>query len=192
MARDRKFSTLELFQNTKQILLIQGYEGFTFSLLAEQMKLSRGALYKYYENKDELITDYMVYEMEHFLNELKKMESYLGFEKQFEFLLDIIFNHSKTHHILGFAKQIPMNKNKKIKKNKEQLNKFHLDMYRYLQEFIHLGREEQKIKSHLADSIILGFIFQSIAIPNHTGIPQSEWVKSIKEILRHGMFQTIN
>ena len=42
MARERKFSLEELFQTTKQLLLDYGYEGFTFSLLADQLEVARG------------------------------------------------------------------------------------------------------------------------------------------------------
>ena len=45
------------------------------------------------------------------------------------------------------------------------------------------------IKSHLSDAIILGMIFQTIAIPNHFGIPKDEWIASIREILSEGMFE---
>ena len=74
MARERKFSTDDLFQASKQLLLQHGYEGFTFSLLADQFDVCR-ALYKYYENKEELITDFMIYEMGKFLFELKEIKT---------------------------------------------------------------------------------------------------------------------
>ena len=50
---------------------------------------------------------------------------------------------------------------------------------------------KEKLKPHLADGLILGFIFQTVSIPNHFGIPQQEWISSIKEVLRDGLL-TIN
>ena len=67
----------------------------------------------------------------------------------------------------------------------------HLDMYRHLQNFIELGRNEGKLKSHLADGLILGFIFQTVSIPNLFGISQQEWISSIKEVLRDGLWAKI-
>lgn len=189
MARERKFSIEELYQTTKELLLLHGYEGFTFSLLAERLDVSRGTLYKYYENKEELITDYMLDEMDKFLLKLQKIEQYEGFQLQFNKLIELIFEHSEIHQIIIIALQIPANATKKVKLNKAKLDVLHLDMYKHLQGFIHLGREEKKLKAHIPDGLILGFIFQTIAIPNHFGIPHTEWVKSIKEIISHGMFK---
>jgi hypothetical protein len=61
-------------------------------------------------------------------------------------------------------------------------------MYNYLNSFILKGKEEGKLKSHIPDSLVIGFILQSVAIPNHFGIPHQEWLNSIKEIIRQGMF----
>lgn len=189
MARERKFSLDELYATTKELLLLHGYEGFTFSILAERLAVSRGTLYKYYENKEELITDYMLDEMNKFLVKLQKFNQHNSFESQFNELIELIFEHREIHHIIIIALQIPANISKKVKLNKAKLDAYHLDMYKHLQGFIQLGREEQKLKPHIPDGLILGFIFQTIAIPNHFGIPYAEWVDSVKEIISHGMFK---
>jgi AcrR family transcriptional regulator len=188
MPRERKFSLEELFKATKELLLIHGYEGFTFSLLAEKLHVSRGTIYKYYENKDELISDYMIDDMNHFLNDLKVIEQYHGFIEQFDFLLNTILERKEINQMILIFAQIPTNTTEKVKQNQEVLFQLHQDMYRYLQSFIELGRKEEKLKSHIPDSLILGFIFQSVAIPNHFGVPHAKWVQSIKEIIKDGMF----
>jgi TetR/AcrR family transcriptional regulator, repressor of fatR-cypB operon len=187
MARDRKFSTHELFQTTTELLLQYGYEGFTFSILAAQLEVSRGTIYKYYENKEELITDFMVHEMNLFLEELKNIHSIEGFEKQFDFLIDLIFKNASIPHLIEIGKHIPSNLNQKVRDNQAKLEQQRFAMYHNLQAFIELGRREGKLKHNLPDSLILGFIFQTIVIPNHFSIPRSEWINSIKEIICHGM-----
>ncbi|HAQ07142.1 MAG TPA: TetR/AcrR family transcriptional regulator [Bacillus bacterium] len=188
MARERKFTIEDLFIAAKQILLERGYEGFTFSLLAERLDVSRGALYKYYENKEDLITDFMTYEMELFIRELKDIHNQDGFEEQFNFLIDLIFEKKDVHQLIGVAQHILASSDEKVKENKEKLRKLPLEMYQCLQSFILQGKKEGKIKLHIADSLMLGFILQTIAIPNHYQIPKAEWVSSIKEIISHGMF----
>jgi TetR/AcrR family transcriptional regulator, repressor of fatR-cypB operon len=191
MARERKFSMEELYQLTKENLLQHGYDGFTFSHLADQLEVSRGTIYKYYQNKDELIMDYMIYDMNLFLIELKEIEKHTSFEGQLEFLLDLIFSHSKIYHIIEIGMRMPTN-TKKLRESKAKLDKLHLAMYENLLDFIKLGKAEKKVHSHLPDTLILGYIFQSIAIPNHFGIPHDEWVKSLKDIIRHGMLTVRN
>lgn len=190
MARERKFSMEELYHITKETLLHHGYEGFTFSLLADQLNISRGTIYKYFENKDELITDYMLYEMNSFLIELKEIETVTGFDAKFEFLIDIMFKHSKIQQIIEIGQRIPANINELVSDNKKKLEMLHLDMYRYLHSFIQLGKEENKIREQIPETLMLGYIFQSIAIPNHASIPREKWISSIKDIIRHGMFTT--
>ncbi|WP_449622715.1 TetR/AcrR family transcriptional regulator [Robertmurraya sp. Marseille-Q9965] len=187
MARERKFSTDELYYATKQMLLEYGYEGFSFSLLAEQLEISRGAIYKYFDNREELISSFMLHEMKLFLEELKEIDNVPLFEEKFTFLLDLIFKNSTVPQLIEIGQRIPTNENKTVQENIRQLENLHLDMYKLLQGFINLGREEQKLKSSIPDSLILGIIFQSIMIPNHFGISQSVWVSSIKEILCKGI-----
>jgi AcrR family transcriptional regulator len=179
MARERKFSTDELFQATKALLLSHGYEGFTFSLLADSLNVSRGALYKYYENKDELITNYIFYEMDQYLLRLKQINLYQGFEAQLQFLLDLMFSYSNIQKLIKIGQQVPGHQDK--------FKTIHTDMYRFLQDFVELGKKEGKLKCHLPNNLILGYIFQSVAIPNHSEIPYSLWVSSLKEMICHGI-----
>jgi TetR/AcrR family transcriptional regulator, repressor of fatR-cypB operon len=187
MARERKFNTVELFHEAKQLLLQHGYDGFTFSLLADRMEVSRAALYKYYDNKEELITDFMVYEMEEFLLELKEIENIEGFEQQFDFLIDLIFKKTEVHELIRAAQHV-MARTDAAFTNKEKLEKLPLDMYKFLQSFILLGKKEGKLKKHIPDGLIIGFILQTVAIPNHFGIQKADWIQSIKEIISQGMF----
>ncbi|MCA1322376.1 TetR/AcrR family transcriptional regulator [Bacillus tianshenii] len=189
MARDRKFTDEELFHATKLLLLQHGYEGFTFSILADHLEVSRGTLYKYYVNKEELITDYMLFEMNLFLGDLRGIHAIDGFEAKFDFLISLIFQNATIHQIIEIVQHVPRNVNDKVRDNREKLDELHMDMYHNLQDFILIGRKEQKLKDDLPDGLLLGIIFQSIAIPNHFGVPHKEWVKSIKEILGHGMFK---
>lgn len=191
MARERKFNTVELFHEAKQLLLLHGYDGFTFSLLADRMEVSRAALYKYYVNKEELITDFMIFEMEEFLHDLKEFEKLGGFEKQFDFLIDLIFKKTELHELIKAAQQVKDRLEVSIT-NKDRLEKLPLEMYNFLHSFILLGKEEGKLKLHIPDGLIIGFILQTVAIPNHFGIPKAEWIKSIKEIICQGMFISHN
>ncbi|GEL76741.1 TetR/AcrR family transcriptional regulator [Tenuibacillus multivorans] len=192
MARQRKFSIEELYQSTKELLLERGYEGFTFSILASQLDVSRGTIYKYFENKEELIMEYMIYEMNIFLEDLTDIQRFHSFETQLEFLLELMFDNVEIQQLIEIGQQVPDNTSSKAKEHKERLDHLHLELYNSLQSFIQLGKDEQKIKEHLPDSLVLGFIFQAITIPNHYGVPHKEWVKSIKEIIRHGMFIKVN
>lgn len=189
MARERKFTFVELFQYVKELLLIHGYDGFTFSILAEKLGVSRGTIYKYFDNKDELITEFMIHEFTEFLSELSNIASYKTFEEQFDFLMEKIYNRKNMNEFIEIGKLIEGKNNPKVKKNKEELEKLHLEMYHQLQSVIQLGKNEKIIKSDIPDSLILGFIFQSITIPNHFQVPKEEWDNHLKGLIKHGIFK---
>lgn len=189
MARERKFTDDELFKATKLLLIGDGYDSFTFSKLASMMKVSRGSIYKYYENKDELISEFLMYEMNLFLQGFSELEKSGDFKAQLSLVIDFIFKHNEIHQILEIINQIPKKSSNRALSNQTQLNTYYIDLYKQFQGLIEQGKKEQVIKNHLSDTVILGMIFQTIAIPNHFGIPNDEWIDSIKEILSEGMFQ---
>lgn len=189
MARERKFTDEQLFKATKQLIIEDGYETFTFSKLASLLNVSRGSIYKYYENKDELISEFLMYEMNRFLHEFQQLDKSGDFRTQFDSLIDFIFEQSNMNQVLEIIQEIPTNTTKRVADNKNRLNEYHIDMYQQLQGLIDLGRKENVIKNHLPTAVLLGMTFQTIAIPNHFKIPQDQWVASIKEILIHGMLK---
>ncbi|SDN30456.1 transcriptional regulator, TetR family [Psychrobacillus sp. OK028] len=188
MARERKFTNPELFKATKLLLIGDGYDSFTFSKLASMMEVSRGSIYKYYENKDELISAFLVYEMNRFLQDFNELDKSGDFKTQLFLVIDFIFSHSEIHQILEIINQIPKKSNNPYLSNQTRLKTYYVEMYKQFQIIIEQGKKEKVIKNHLSNAIILGMIFQTIAIPNHFGIPQDQWIASIKEILSEGMF----
>ncbi|MFS0820633.1 TetR/AcrR family transcriptional regulator [Bacillus sp. 1P02SD] len=189
MARERKFTTEELFQITEELLLAHHYEGFQFSLVADHLQVSRGAIYKYFENKEELITEYMLFKMEQFLHELKEINTIEGFHAQFDFLLNLMFKNPELHQLIEIGKRVPVDTNAKVKENIMRLEGYHLKMYQYVQGFVEAGKSENLLNTNIPEPLILGYIFQSIAIPNHFGIPHEVWVESIKQIICHGIYK---
>jgi len=192
MARERKFSTSELYEATKELFILHGYDGFTFGDLAEKLNISRGAIYKYFENKDDLFTSYMLFEMNKFFDQLKKIEEFKNFEDKFNYLMDLILNDTKIHSIIQFTRNVSLKKSKKIMSKQQKLDDLHMKMYIYLDKFVQQGKQENILKKSIPNSLILGFIFQTIAIPNHDQIPQEKWKEYIKEIIRNGMFTNLS
>jgi TetR/AcrR family transcriptional regulator, repressor of fatR-cypB operon len=187
MARERKFSREELYLETKELLLHHGYEGYTFTLLANQLDISRAAIYKYYDNKEELLSEYMLYELTNFLNELKKVSREKTFSDQFHALFEFIFADMSLYRLRDIGLQIPK-ANKKVADNKQKISKIIAELYTSLQHFIDLGRSEKKLRDDIPNSLIIGMIFQTVNIPNTEKIPHEDWVKKIKDVICHGIF----
>mgnify|MGYP001232122319 CR=1 FL=1 len=189
MPRESKFTKSDLYRATRQLLLQHGYAGFHFGLLAERLNVTRAALYKYFDNKDALIAEYMAFEMKQFLRDLEQMEKYPAFEDRLDFLLRVILKYSKIHQLLSIVFQIPESNHAKVNQTLKQLEQQHEKMYSLLNGFIQLGKKKGILKPELPDHLLLGFIFQSVNIPNNSRLPEAEWTNLIKEFLCYGMFQ---
>ncbi|WP_026908716.1 TetR/AcrR family transcriptional regulator [Paucisalibacillus globulus] len=187
MARERKFSNRELYQATKELLLSHGYEGYTFTLLANQLDVSRAAIYKYYENKEELLSEYMLYELTNFLTKLKEVNKEKTFLDQFHALFDVIFDDMSLYQLREIGIQIPK-VNKKVAMNKQKISHIITELYTSLQHFIDLGRHEKILRGDIPSNIVLGMIFQTVNIPNTEGISHQDWVNSMKDVICNGMF----
>ncbi|WP_077620452.1 TetR/AcrR family transcriptional regulator [Bacillus sinesaloumensis] len=188
MARERKFTKEELYRVTEELLLTYNYEGFQISLVADHLNVSRGAIYKYYENKEELITEYMLFKMEQFLQELEEINNIIGFQSKFDFLMTIMFKNPELYQLIEIGKSVPIHINVKVKEGIEKLDGYRIEMYEYAHSFIEAGKSEKLLNPKIPDSVMLGYIFQSVVIPNHFNIPHDVWVQSIKDLICHGIF----
>lgn len=188
VGRGRKFSTSKMFDVTEQLLLTVGYEGFTIGLLADELQVSRAAIYKYYTNKESLIADFMVERMTTLVDSLQNINEQDPFLKQLDQLLEIIFSSKDLHQILSYTHVINDRGDEEIIRKLTMLQQMHMSMYLPMQKMIEQGKSEQILNQQLANDLILGFIFQSVAIPNHTHIPKEQFLQSIKQMIFHGVF----
>lgn len=187
MGRNRKFSTTEMFNATEKLLLKIGYEGFTMGILAEDLDVSRAALYKYYTNKDELITDFMVQNMKDFIERLQGINFTGNFDRQFDQLMEIIFDNKDLHQVLSYAQMINNQGSHRIQENLRVLEIYHKEMYKPLLTFIEQGKAEGKLNDQIPPSILLGFIFQSISIPNHLQMGDKDFLHVVKQLICNGI-----
>ena len=189
MARERKFSTTEIFRETERLLLTVGYEGYTISLLAEALNVSRAAIYKYYTNKDELVVDFMLEHMEKMIQQFASIDSTQSFTVQLDEVLDIILESKDLHRIFSMAHVVDTKGKEEITKKMVRLNELHKEMYTPLQEMVNKGKEEGLLKESIPNALILSFIFQSIDLPNHMNIPEELFLQSIKTLVCSGILK---
>lgn len=187
MGRNKKFSLAEMFDATEQLLLTVGYEGFTVGLVAEQLNVSRAAIYKYYTNKEALIADFMLERMTAFMAEIEQIPQQQKFHVQMDYLLGVIFRSKDLHHMLSYAHAIHAKDDTVILEKLQKLNDMHRSMYGPMRAMIEQGKAEGLLKTHLSNDIILAFIFQSISIPNHTQLEEKEFLNSVKEMIFSGI-----
>ncbi|KOO49963.1 TetR/AcrR family transcriptional regulator [Viridibacillus arvi] len=187
MARERKFTHDELFTTTHLLLLRYGYEGFTFSLLAETLQVSRAAIYKQYMNKEELISNYMVSALQKVHVELKSIDQQIPLLGQLDELLTKVYKYKSLQQFFGIGNQIQDNGSELVILKKKILMQLQLEMRDIIQELIEQGKNENILNKEIPSDLILGFMLQSIATPNREGFAQEEWIRSIKELIFYGI-----
>ena len=187
MGRDRKFNTVDLFLCTKKLIIKTGYEGFTIGQLATQLNVSRAAIYKYYPNKDELLFDFMLEEMKNTVTSFSSIPEELPFLEKIDLLLQKIFMYKDLHLILGMQEVIPTKDAPLLKAKKEQLSLMHRELYMPLIHLVQQGKAGGYIEMDLPNEFVLGFIFQSISIPNHSGIDDEKAFIYTKRLILNGI-----
>ncbi|MBY0064367.1 TetR/AcrR family transcriptional regulator [Priestia aryabhattai] len=187
MARGRKFDTIDLFRSTKKLIIQTGYEGFTIGQLAKELNVTRAAIYKYYQNKDELLLDFMLDEITNTLTSFSSIPKELPFLEKLDLLLEKIFMYKDLHLILGIGiptKNIPL-----LEAKKEKLSHMHHELYKPLIHIVQQGKEEGFIDMDMPNEMLLGFIFQSISIPNHSGMDAEQVLIYTKKLILDGIIK---
>lgn len=191
MAREKKFSTKDIYLQTHDLLIKEGYENFSFSLLSKSLQVSRAAIYKYYTNKDELISDYLVMQMEQMMEDFNQVNWSKDYSEQFDQLFELIFNYRELHLI---SNKIPrkMKLSPERQKRKETVTAdVHDHYFKYIQQFIQTGKKNGQIKKEIPESLIVGIIFHSINIPDRSNLSQQEKGYFIKMIIKNGIFNIL-
>ena len=189
MVREKKFSTEDIYLQTHDLLIKEGYEKFSFSLLANSLAVSRAAIYKYYTNKDELINDYLIGQMEQMMDDFHQIKWDLDYSKQFDQLFELIFKYREAHLISNALPHDKMIISTEKQKQKETVSgEVHGQFFNYIQQFIQTGKTNGHIKKEIPDSLIVGIIFHSINIPDRSNLSSQERAYFIKMIIKNGVF----
>lgn len=186
MGRDKKFSTQDLWQATHELIVETGYQGFSMSLLATKLHVSRAAIYKHYPNKEELLIEFMVEKMRYSVTLLSEIDFTQRFEEQLRDLLERMFQLKDLHQILGMASTIE-DVSPIITEKKQILSTMHHKLYAPLNQLIDEGKKQGFIAPSRNNFLLLGFIFQTIDIPNHAGLPLDTFIAEIQDLILHGI-----
>ncbi|MBM6614548.1 TetR/AcrR family transcriptional regulator [Desemzia sp. RIT804] len=189
MVRAKKFSTEEIYLQTHNLLINKGYEKFSFSLLAKSLDVSRAAIYKYYTNKDDLINDYLIRQMNQMMDDFNQMKWSNDYSEQFDQLFELIFKYRETHLL---SNEIPNKLTISPEKQKQKADvsaDIHNHFIKYIQQFIQTGKQNGYIKKEIPDSLIVGIIFHSINIPDHSDLNPQERARFIKMIIKNGIIE---
>lgn len=186
MGRNPQFTKEDLFHATKTLILEVGYEGFTISKLADDLSVSRAAVYKHYTNKNELLMDFMIQKMKESTEHIKQIDRTNNASEQLLDLLERIYDFSDLHQILGLQQMIP-NESDQIIQKKQHLSSMHKDLYSPLVDVIITGKKQNFITQRFSNEFILSMIFQMIDVPKSPNLSTEQFIQQVYDFLLNGI-----
>lgn len=187
MARERKFTQEELFFATHKLMLILGYDQFSFLKLSEELQVSRSALYKYYKNKDALLRDYLNIKLEEMVNKMSSTKWAPNYNEKLSQLIYLIFEYADTHSI---SDMIPTSRWTEINRNDPAVKRaitLHHQFFSFIESVIEEGKDKGILNQEIPSSIIIEMLFHSITLPNRAGLTELQRAEQITNIVLYGI-----
>lgn len=182
----KKIKHQTMMEVTEKILLEQGYGGFNFSVLSNELNVGRSTLYEYYGSKDELVADYMTELMVSYTNELKEIVEAKDAEKQLFQLIKLMIKYAHIHDVL---QMIPLmqSDSEPVQKVKKNFVKDHLVIIDYIMDIVEFGKEQKVIKEEIPTKILVNLLFNTINKPSSLDMDLASWASWVWEIFSVGI-----
>lgn len=190
MARKKTFTEEELYQATQDLMLEVGYDTFSFQLLAQELDITRTALYKHYSNKNELLQAYLNHQMERVVARIETTEWSEEYAERLTTLLDLIFDYADTHAISAMVPTRQWTKENADDPDIIRSKELHRNFFGFIQQVIEEGKEQDFLNPEIPSMVMIEAIFHSINLPNRAGLPAEEQAYYVKKMLFEGILKT--
>ncbi|MEO8233138.1 MAG: TetR/AcrR family transcriptional regulator [Ignavibacteriota bacterium] len=160
-----------------ELFAIKGYHATSISQIAEKAGISKGLLYNYYENKEQLLNSVIrkVYDE---IMQIVQMKENLSAEKQIEQIIIQTINHLKENITFWRLSLFLVNQSN-VQKNLTKLYKKMRDDY--LEYVVKLFKEIGS-KNPMMEAITLGTLFDGIGL-NYVTAPHGYPIDEMKNYL---------
>ncbi|OKP80095.1 TetR family transcriptional regulator [Paenibacillus helianthi] len=176
MGRKQAFTKSELLDQTKQLLLQHGYEGFQLKLLSQNLVGARSTIYQYYANKDEIVAACMKRVMENVLRKASAIDETDGMIA-LQNLLTVYLEEADFHQLLGDAHKINIANSVAAASDLEFVEQAHITLKNQLEQLFVRAQEEGHLNTSIPLPVIIGVYFNLIETPNMLNMPTPEWSK---------------
>lgn len=176
MGRKQTFTTSELLDITKKLVLEHGYDGFHLKLLSQHLPGARSTIYKYYANKEEIVAACMkrvistVVEKASAIDETDSMHA-------LQELLCIYVEESKLHQLLSDAHKINKTNSAVALCDLDVIEQGHSSLKVQLDRLFQRAQQENKLREDIPLPVLIGVFFNLINTPNMMNVPAPQWSK---------------
>ena len=176
MGRKQAFTKSELLDQTKKVLLENGYEGFQLKLLSKSLVGARSTIYQYYANKEEIVAACMKRVMENVLQKASALDE-TDCMTALQNLLTVYLEEADFHQLLGDAHKINTANSVAAASDLEFIEQAHMTLKNQLELLFVRAQEEEHLNTSIPLPVIIGVYFNLIETPNMMNIPTPEWSK---------------
>lgn len=176
MGRKQAFTKSELLDQTKQVLLEHGYEGFQLKLLSGNLVGARSTIYQYYANKEEIVAACMKRVMENVLQKssaIDETDCMIALQN----LLTVYLEEAKLHQLLGDAHKINIANSVAAANDLEFVEQAHMTLKNQLERLFVRAQKEGHLNTSIPLPVVIGVFFNLIETPNMMNIPIPQWSK---------------
>lgn len=181
MGRKQAFTKSELLDQTKQLLLQHGYEGFQLKLLSQNLVGARSTIYQYYANKDEIVAACMKRVMENVLQKTSAIDE-TDCMVALQNLLTVYLEEADFHQLLGDAHKINTANSVAAASDLEFIEQAHITLKNQLELLFGRAQEEGHLHRSIPLPVIIGVYFNLIETPNMLNMPTPEWSKLLYQM----------
>lgn len=187
MARKKTFTQEELHQAIHDLMLKEGYDNFTFQLLAAELDITRTALYKHFTNKDELLNVYLNVQLERVVEQMEHTEWPESYPEKLSALIDLVFSYADTHRISAMVPTQKWTKENEENPDVIKSKDLHRRFFGFIQTVVKEGTKLKYLNAEIPAVIIIETIFHSINLPNRMGLTAKEQLYFVKKMLFEGI-----
>lgn len=183
----KKLNQIDLFIATEELLLSYGYHSFQFKTLSERLEVGRSTLYDYYRNKEELISDYMVYVMDKIIAECGEVTIDAGPEVQLKRLITLFMKYSQLHEILQVLPLLQTTESELVRQNIQKLEASHGTIKGFMMQIITKAQRENVLRTDIQPMVIAGIVYNCVNIPNMMNIELNTWATIVYDAIVNGI-----
>lgn len=186
MGRRQSFTTSELLDVTKKLVLEHGYDGFHLKLLSQHLPGARSTIYQYYSNKEEIVAACMKREITGLLDRTSAVDE-TETMKALQDLLEIYVEESKLHQLLGDANKINAANSVAATQDLDFVEEAHTLMKVQLTRLFQSAQQEKSLRDDIPLPVQIGVYFNLINTPNMMNVPTPEWSKLLFQLWTGGV-----
>lgn len=183
MGRAKTIDELQLFQETEKIILESGYAGFHFKALSERLGVARSTIYNYYSKKEELITAFMVHQLQQVVDH---MDGIIEEPDPLWKLIRLFGKYVNIHQMMQVMPYIDKNATEQVQKSVKEMFALFQEMRGKITKILEQEQQMERVRKDIPVETLVGYVMASVRIPyRHTS--NEAWAKEVYQLVRDGL-----